>query len=122
MTVLAERVRTRRPSAAVRPAGAESTGRLVLDDDGLLRGLSDLRWSFDDLLPAGANRLVVDVRGLTRLSSQTLAALLWAQRRCRVRGGQVRLLGANRRCRDLLQRTGLDQVFDVPSFVEERDR
>jgi anti-anti-sigma factor len=91
---------------------------LVLDDAGLLRGVADLRWRLDELLPLGAQTLLVDIHALTRLSSQTLAALLWAQRRCRLRGGQVRLLGANRRCRELLARTGLDEVFQVLPLEE----
>lgn len=83
--------------------------------------MADLRWRLDELLPSGAPSLVVDIAGLTRLSSQTSAALLWAQRRCRLRGGQVRLLGANRRCRELLARTGLNEVFHVLPHEEASD-
>lgn len=91
--------------------GGETT--LVLDDDSLLSGLADLKWRLDELLPGRASTLVVDLSGLTHLSSATLAALLWAQRRCRVRGGEVVLQGANRRCRQVLARTGLSSVFVV---------
>jgi anti-anti-sigma factor len=77
--------------------------------------VADLRWRLDELLPPSTPSLVVDTTGLTRLSSPTLAALLWAQRRCRLRGGQVRLQGANRRCREHLASTGLDEVFHVSS-------
>ena len=115
MALLAERVRSPRrgqTTRAPRRSGSAS-GHLVLNDAELLRGVAALRWRLDELLPPGATSLVVDIHGLTRLSSQTLAALLWAQRRCRLRGGQVRLLGANRRCRELLARTGLTEVFHV---------
>jgi anti-sigma B factor antagonist len=84
-----------------------------LDDDNLLRGLSDLRWHLDELLAGRAPVLVVDISGLSRLSSATLAALLWAQRGCRSRGGGVLLRGPNRRCRDVLARTGLIDLFSV---------
>lgn len=123
VALLAERVRSpRRGQQARSPRrSASSPGHLVLDDAGLLRGVADLRWRLDDLLPHGAHALVVDIHGLTRLSSQTLAALLWAQRRCRLRGGHVRLLGANRRSRELLARTGLTEVFHVLPPDERTD-
>ena len=104
-----------------RDVRSRPSGHLVLDDAGLLRGVADLRWRLDDLLPHGAQALVVDIHGLTRLSSQTLAALLWAQRRCRLRGGHVRLVGANRRSRELLARTGLTEVFHVLRPDERTD-
>jgi anti-anti-sigma factor len=84
-----------------------------LDDDTLLRGLADLRWRVDDLLAGGRRFLVVDIAGLARLSSATLAALLWAHRACRARGGRLVLSGPNRRCQEMLSRTGLVDVFAV---------
>lgn len=121
MVVLAERIhlsRVHRPPRALPPTGSAS-GWLVLDDARWLQGVADLRWRIDELMPPGAASLVVDIGGLSRLSSGTLAALLLAQRRCRVRGGQVLLIGANRRCRDLLARTGLDDVLHVLADGEE---
>lgn len=84
-----------------------------LDDDNLLRGLADLRWHLDGLLAGRDPVLVVDISGLSRLSSATLAGLLWAQRGCRGRGGGVMLRGPNKRCRDMLARTGLIDLFSV---------
>ncbi len=114
MALIAERVRSPRrghASRAPRRPGS-AAGHLILNDDTRLSGVADLRWRLDELLPADAPpSLVVDISGLTRLSSPTLAALLWAQRRCQLRGGQMRLVGANRRCREHLARTGLDEVF-----------
>lgn len=84
-----------------------------LDDDNLLRGLADLRWHLDELLAGRGPVLVVDISGLSHLSSATLAVLLWAQRGCRSRGGGVQLRGPNKRCRDMLARTGLIDLFSV---------
>jgi anti-anti-sigma factor len=86
---------------------------LFLADATLLRGLSELRWHLDDLLADRSPVLVVDISGLSRLSSATLAALLWAQRGCRGRGGRVVLRGPTKRCRDVLVRTGLVDLFAV---------
>jgi anti-anti-sigma factor len=93
--------------------GGEVTLRLA--DDSLLGGLTDLRWRLDELLPARSTTLVVDISGLSQLSSATLAGLIWAQRRCRARGGAVVLQGANRRSRQMLARTGLSSVFAIRS-------
>jgi anti-anti-sigma factor len=86
---------------------------LILDDDTLLKGLSELRWHLDGLLADRSPVLVVEISGLSRLSSATLAALLWAQRGCRGRGGRVVLRGPTKRCRDVLVRTGLVDLFSV---------
>lgn len=86
---------------------------LHLADDTLLRGLADLRWRLDDLLAGHPPQLVIDISALTRLSSATLAALLWAQRTCRSRGGRVVLRGPNKRCLTVLARTGLADLFAV---------
>jgi anti-anti-sigma factor len=93
------------------PAGSATT--LALTDDCLLLRLADLRWHLDELLGDGPTTLVVDVTGLSQLSSATLAGLLWAQRRCQARGGCVVLRGADHRCRDKIARTGLGDVLPV---------
>lgn len=95
---------------------------LRLDDHNLLEGLAELRWGLDDLIADRRPVLVVDLSGLSRLSSATLAGLLWTQRRCRARGGYVVLRGPNRRCRELLARTGLAGLFtqdDDPAAAEQ---
>lgn len=79
----------------------------------LLSDLSDLRWHLDDLLAGREPVIVVDISDLALLSSATLAALLWTQRRCRARGGRVVLRGPNRRCQTLLTGTGLAGMFVI---------
>ncbi len=135
MVVLSTRARR----ARIRPPGSSSRRRdkvsrapelldasspplpvVVMDDANLLRAVADLRWRMDELMGPGNRSVVVDITGLSHLSSRSLAALLWAARRCRSRGGQVQLRGANRRCRDLLARTGLTAVLavDQPETTE----
>jgi len=94
-----------------------SAGFLALDDQSLAEGLSALRWRLDDLLEGGPT-LVVDVSGLSRFSSVTLAALLFAQRRCRARGAQVILRRPTARCSELLARIGMLDVFTVQSPIQ----
>lgn len=84
---------------------------LRLTDAMVSDGLADLRWVLHDALLAGARRLVVDVSGVSSLSSSAVASLLAAHRTCRARGGGVVLTGANRRTEDLLHRTGLWRVL-----------
>lgn len=93
--------------------GRDGTTVVTLDDTAPLRGLGDLTWRLNELLGAGGSRLVVEISGLERLSSATLAALLRAQRVCRARGGRVVVRGANRRCREVLARTGLSAFFEL---------
>lgn len=91
-----------------------------LDDESLLRGLTEIRGRLATTAAGGPTVLVVDLSGLERLSSATLAALLWARRTCYARGGRVVLRNPNRRCRDVLTRTGLAALFDISSERTER--
>jgi anti-anti-sigma regulatory factor len=99
----------------------DGTVVVTLDDSALLRGLGDLTWRLGDILGAGRSNLVVEISGLERLSSATLAALLRAQRICRARGGRVVVRGANRRCREVLARTGLSGFFDLEPSAARAD-
>lgn len=107
------------PSPVASPEAREVL--VVLDDPTLLRGLGDLRWRLDHLLVGHPPVLVVDISALSRLSSATLAALLWAHRTCRRRGGRVLLRGPNKRCHDLLTRTGLLDLFAVDGVDDGAD-
>lgn len=100
---------------------AEGAVLVSLDDATLLQGLATLRWHLDDLLDGQPPVLIVDISALSQLSSPTLAALLWAQRVCRGRGGHVVLRGANDSCHSVLAATGLLGLFglrDQPHLPE----
>jgi anti-anti-sigma factor len=100
-------------SLAVLDRGPIGDEVLVCVDDAMLQdGLADLRRVLDDVLVAGARRVVVDVAGV-QLSSPVVATLLSAHRTCRARGGAIVLRGVNRRAEDLLCRTGLWRVLSL---------
>jgi anti-sigma B factor antagonist len=86
---------------------------IVLDDQAVTEGLSDLRWHLRDLVLGGAQTIEVDLSGTSRMGSSALAALLSAHRACRARGGGVVLVNPNRHVTDVMRRTGLWRVFRV---------
>jgi anti-anti-sigma regulatory factor len=88
---------------------------VALRDDGLLEGIAELRWRLDDLLGGGQSTLVIDVSGVGRISSTTVAAMLWAKRRCRARRVSVVVRDPSRRSLDQIRRTGLMNTFDIES-------
>jgi len=88
---------------------------VVLDEAMLATGFLTLRSGVAAVIRGGARALVVDISALERLSSSTVSALLWAQRRCRLGGGSIVLRGASRRILRTLRRTGLGRVFEVES-------
>jgi len=91
----------------------EGSPVLVLDEDDLRSGLVLLRWHLGRLLEEGPPALLVDISGLTGLSSTTVATLLRARRMCRARGGRLVLHGPHRDVLALLRRSGLVGLFDV---------
>ncbi|WP_162605345.1 STAS domain-containing protein [Jiangella ureilytica] len=84
-----------------------------LSDRTLRECIHDLRWRLEEMLADGPSALVVDVSGLTRLSSPTIAALLWAKRRCTARRVRVMLSQPDQAMVDLLHRAGLDDVLEI---------
>lgn len=86
---------------------------VVLDDRSLPSGLSRLRAAVLASLLEGGSRIVVDIAGLQRLSSPTVAALLWANRHCAHRGGSVVLQSPTDQTLAVLRRTGLSDVMQV---------
>jgi anti-anti-sigma factor len=75
--------------------------------------LLDLHRVVTHAVQRGACRVVVDASLVDCLSSTTITALLWAQRRCRARGGSVVLRNPSARSMALVIRTGLWDVVEV---------
>jgi anti-anti-sigma regulatory factor len=65
---------------------------------------------------------VVDASQVACLTSTTITALLWAQRRCRARGGAVVVRNPSARSMDLLIRTGLWDVLEVEAGAPAQRR
>lgn len=61
----------------------------------------------------GAAELTVDLSGLQYLDSQGLGALITALRVVRERGGDIRVVGARSRVRQIFEVTGLARVFGL---------
>lgn len=86
---------------------------VVLRDENLLGGIADLRWRLDDVLARGTWTVVIDVSDVRRLSSATVAVLLWATRRCQARNVRVVVREPTRASMELLRRTGLVDRVEV---------
>lgn len=97
-----------------------STSVVTLADDSLLHGLTEIKARLADMPHSGGADLVLDLSRLDRLSSATLAAMLWARRTCYARGGRVVVRNPNRRCREVLTRTGVAELFVIRSGRSER--
>lgn len=91
----------------------EQTVRVALEDRHLMQGLSDLRWRLPRLLAGGADTLVIDLSGVDRLSSASIATLLWVKRTCSARRIRVVLSSPSTRSLEQLTRTGLTNVLEI---------
>jgi anti-anti-sigma regulatory factor len=80
---------------------------LVLSDETLLDALEELRARLGGLLEPGPSRLVVDLSRVSRLSSTTIATLLWVKRTCGARAVDVVVRRPSRGSVGVLHRTGL---------------
>ena len=84
-----------------------------LSDRTVREALHDLRWRCEEMLADGPGAVIVEVSGLTRLSSATVAALLWAKRRCASRGVGLLLVDPDDALAGQLHRAGLHTVWDI---------
>jgi anti-anti-sigma factor len=106
-------------SSPVELADDGAVGRhviVVLSSAGLAEALDDLERRLDVALDVGPRAIVIDMSAIEQVSSTTIAALLWARRRCSSRGVEILLRHPSRRCRDTLERMGLmGMVAVVPT-------
>jgi anti-anti-sigma regulatory factor len=86
---------------------------VYLRDESLIQDLSTLRRELVGRLRAGQRSVVIDISGIDRLSSPTVAALLWARRSCSARRADVTVRNPSGRSLDVLRRRGLAEVLPV---------
>jgi anti-anti-sigma regulatory factor len=75
--------------------------------------LSDVKEQLPSLLDTPPRALVVDLAGMTRLSSGAVTALLWAGGACRSRGVPIRLRHVPRAGVATLRRAGLGTAIEL---------
>ncbi|MGH9204001.1 MAG: STAS domain-containing protein [Vicinamibacterales bacterium] len=73
----------------------------------------------NERLDAGHPRLVVDLAGVTYVSSRGLRALLSARRRARSAGGDVVLCNMSARVREIFEMVGFMSLFTIVTSVQE---
>lgn len=80
---------------------------VALPSSGLEPAIGDLEQLVDVALTCEPDILVLDMRAVERLSSTTVALVLWTRRRCATHGVEVILRQTSRRCREVIERTAL---------------
>ena len=73
--------------------------------------IDDVQEQLNAFLETGPHTVVVDMADVRRLSSTTIAVLLWIRRTCSARGVEVRLRHAFQGDVDTLARSGLLDAF-----------
>ncbi len=82
-----------------------------LNEGSLAHDLLVLRASAAECLIRGEGTITVDVSSLRRLSSETIAALLWTRRKCNGHGIGFSVLGAKAAAAQALTRCGLGEAL-----------
>ena len=75
--------------------------------------LGDLEQRLEVGLGSDPLVVVLDMAAVERVSSATVAMLLWARGRCASQGVEILLRHPSRRCRETLERTGLLSVLMI---------
>ena len=74
-----------------------------------------------NLVDDGAKFLVIDLSGVSRIDSSGVGSLVAALRKCRDRGGDVRLAAPSDHLFKVLEMMGLMEVFEVHATVTEAE-
>jgi ABC-type transporter Mla MlaB component len=88
---------------------------VALADEAFAAGPGDLRWHLAPLITGGTHTVEIDVSHIDRLSSGSIATLLWVKRTCAARQIRVVLISPTTRTLDQLRRTGLANVLEIGS-------
>ena len=78
-----------------------------------------LRTRLDELLEAGAARMVIDLEDVDFIDSTGLGVLVGALRRARAANGDVRPVCTNPRILKVFEATGLHEVFAIGATFDE---
>ena len=101
------------PEAAV----LDITGRITLGEGNVI-----LRDKVRELLDAGNQRIILNLRDVQFVDSSGLGELVKAHATVRSKGGQLTLVNLNHRISDLLQMTRLSTVFEIQPDEENAIR
>lgn len=95
--------------------GAATVETISLQDESLTHDLLVLRARVAECLVRGHGSITVDVTSLRRVSSETVAALLWARRKCSASAIPFTVCGAGTRTSLVLHRCGLQETRPMGS-------
>jgi anti-sigma B factor antagonist len=84
-----------------------------------LHTVDQLRRRLDDVITAGAHRILVDLTGVSFMDSTTLGVLVEAAQTVRAAHGRVVLVADDPRVTKVIEITGLERVFSVESSLPE---
>jgi anti-sigma B factor antagonist len=86
----------------------DAAGRITLGE-----GASTLRDSMRDLAAKGSKKLLLNLSEVSYIDSSGIGEMVSSYTTITNHGGQLKLLGLNKRVKDLLQITKLYTVFEV---------
>lgn len=80
---------------------------------------AQLKLRLTEEIAAGGRRLVVDLSGVSFIDSSGLGAIIGGLKAARLAGGDLRIAGANKQARVILELTTLDRVLRPYDTVDE---
>ena len=86
--------------------------KLKLENITMLQN-EDLKKAFAGLLDGGTRNIILDLEGITFVSSIVLASLVYMLKRAKEVGGNLVLDGLTDNVKTVLETTNLDKVFDI---------
>jgi anti-sigma B factor antagonist len=115
---------SRRPAVELRLDSREEGDWTVLDVVGEvdLSSAPFLRTRIEELVHLGAQRLVVDLRGVGFMDSSGLSVLVSCMKRMREAGGELAIACPNGSILKVFTVTGLDRLFTIRPSVGEAIR
>jgi len=92
--------------------------RLKLENITMLQN-EELKKAFTVLLDGGTRNIILDLKGITFVSSIVLASLVYMLKRAKEVGGNLVLCGITTNVKMVLATTNLDKIFDIYADRDE---
>lgn len=85
----------------------------ILEERLDVQNCEELKEKLLDILKAGQDQIIVDLRNVDFIDSSGLGALVFGLRRAKRRGGELRITGLRPQVRSMFEITRLHRIFKI---------
>lgn len=91
----------------------------IIRDEITLYDNENFKKGLEEVINAGARKIILDLSGLKFISSVVLASLVFSKQKVRETDGRLKLAGLSGRVKDVFDMTDLHKIFEIYASEKE---